>query len=136
MNETDFIRQQLAAERAHLRQILDALPPASAAGAPARPVALYIDWAGRRLLQQFQAHCATLQAVPALGLETTRPLHLQAERLLALMPALTQLEASLDALAGGTFRVSHWRQAAQLNADTILEERRLYAAARGAAGLT
>ncbi len=77
-----------------------------------------------------------LRAAAASGLETTRPLHLQGERLLALMPALTQLEASLDALAGGTFRVNHWRRAAQLNADTILEERQLYVAARSAAGLS
>src|SRR5580692_2373275 len=66
MNETDFIRQQLHLERTHLREILRALRQASAADRPAHPIALYIDWAGRRLINQVLAHQAALQDAAAL----------------------------------------------------------------------
>ena len=56
----------------------------------------------------------------------------QAERLLAVLDAWTE---PLDILAGQTLRIGHWRQAAQLSADSILAERQLYAAARSAVGL-
>jgi hypothetical protein len=35
-------------------------------------------------------------------------------------------------MAGSALRIAHWRRAVHLSADTILEERQLYAAARGA----
>jgi hypothetical protein len=152
MNETDFIRQQLAAERAHLREILLAVPQESGPVKIARPVAAYVEWASRRLLNQLSAHRCALQAVPTIAAAThahlnevstaaiqageaaaAASLNLQAKRLLALLEAWSD---PLDALAGTRLRIAHWRQAAQLSADTILEERQLYAAARVAAGLT
>jgi hypothetical protein len=144
MQETDFIRQQLAAERAHLREILRAVPAEPGPVKPARPVSTYIEWAGRRLLEQLSAHCTALQAEPTIGAgmraqlaaveaAAARALDIQATRLLGLLDAWSE---PLDALAGATLRTSHWRRVAHLSADTILEERQLYAAARGAAGLT
>jgi hypothetical protein len=140
MNETDFIRQQLAAERAHLRAILEAVRHGTAANGAARPVSLYIEWASRRCRQQLAAHQAALAALgnsaatqplsriaAALGTTDANP-----ERLLALLDAWTE---PLDALAGRSLRINHWRQAAGLSADSILEERQLYVAARSAAGL-
>jgi hypothetical protein len=152
MNETDFIRQQLAAERAHLREILLAVHQETGAVRMARPITTYIEWASRRLLTQLGAHDAALQTLPTLGAATraqltqvsaaaaqaadadaTRPANVQVQRLLVLLEAWSD---SLDAVAGATLRVGHWRHVAPLSADTILEERQLYAAARGAAGLT
>jgi hypothetical protein len=149
MNETDFIRQQLATERAHLREILRALRPTTAADRPPHPVALYLDWAGRRLISQVSAHHTALQGAavlaPALREQlaaaanaatqasdagAASPAALRAERLLAVLDAWCD---PLDAAAGTALRIAHWRRAAHLSADTILEERQLYAAARGAA---
>lgn len=152
MNEADFIRQQLAAERAHLREILLAVPQGTGPVKVARPVAAYVEWASRRLLKQLSAHRSALQALPMMAAATraqltevagaaaqaleaaaARSLNVQAKRLLTLLEAWSD---SLDAVAGATLRIGHWRQAVHLSADTILEERQLYAAARVAAGLT
>jgi hypothetical protein len=151
MNETDFIRAQLAAERGHLRDILEAVRAGTLEVGAARPAAAYIEWARQRLVAQLDAHRRALEAMPATGADTraqlaklagaaaglaenatVRPLNGVAERLLALLNAWSD---SLDSLAGRTLRVGHWRQAAQLSADTILEERQRYAAARGARGV-
>jgi hypothetical protein len=135
MNETDFIRQQLAAERAHLREILAAVQRGTPAMANERSVGLYLDWASRRLVQQIAAHQLALGA-PDHGAATRQPAKesaaRHAERLLTLLEAGTE---PLDTVAGRTLRTSHWRQAAGLSADSILEERQLYAAARSAVGL-
>jgi hypothetical protein len=145
MNETDFIRQQLSAERAHLREILQGVQRGSAVPGNARPVQQYIDWAGRRFMHQLAAHQAALAtlaggaAAPGLGALGTAlgkaranvTGRERAQRLLVLLDAWTE---SLDTLAGTTLRINHWRQAAGLSADTILEERQLYAAARSALG--
>jgi hypothetical protein len=147
MNEIDFIRQQLAGERSHLREILRA---AGAADRPSHPVALYLDWAGRRLISQVLAHHTALQGsatlAPALreqlaaaaaaatqagDTDAGRPPALRAERLRALLDAWSE---PLEAAAGRVLRIAHWRRATHLSADTILEERQLYAAARGAVG--
>jgi hypothetical protein len=152
MNETDFIRRQLALERAHLREILLAVPQEPGVVKMARPVTAYVEWASRRLLNQLGAHRCALQAVPAMTAAThaqlsavssaatqaveaagAAALNVRAKRLLALLEAWSE---PLDELAGATLRIGHWRQAAHLSADTILEERQLYAAARVAAGLT
>jgi hypothetical protein len=151
MNETDFIRQQLAVERAHLREILLAVPQEPGPVKMARPVIAYLEWASRRLLNQLSAHGGALQGVPTIGAAARTQLNevsalatrateappaapnAQAQRLLALLDAWNE---PMDALAGTTLRVAHWRQAAHLSADTILQERQLYAAARLAAGLT
>jgi hypothetical protein len=151
MNETDFIREQLAAERAHLRELLEAVRAGTLKVGQAGPAADYIGWAAQRLIAQLDAHRRALEATPATGADTraqlarvaaaaarlaenatVRPLNRMSEQLLALLDAWND---SLDSLAGRTLRVSHWRQAAHLSADTILEERQRYAAARGAAGL-
>ncbi len=132
MNETDFIRQQLRLERTHLREILRALYAAGAANRPAHPVALYLDWAGRRLIDQVLAHQTALQGAAAPDASPPRPLaagHLRAEELLALLDAWSE---PLDAAASQGLSTAHWRRAAHLSADIILEERQLYAAARGA----
>jgi hypothetical protein len=150
MNETDFIRQQLAAERAHLREILLAVRGHGALKVT-RPISAYVEWASRRLVDQLHAHRTALQALPtiaaitraqlnAVGTAATeaaevaaaRSFDVHAKRLLALLEAWSD---ALDAVAGATLRIGHWRQAAHLSADSILEERQLYAAARGAAGL-
>jgi hypothetical protein len=152
MHETDFIRQQLAAERAHLREILLAVPQALGPVKMAPPVTAYVDWASRRLLDQLSAHRTALQAVPTMAAATraqlsevataasqvveataARSFDSQAKRLLALLDTWSE---PLDALAGATLRIGHWRQVAYLSADTILEERQRYAAARAAAELT
>ena len=152
MNESDFLRGQLAAERAHFREILQAVRAGTATVSHSRPVALYIEWARRRLVTQLQAHQTALEALPELpaaaraqlaGMTTAlvavedapHPVPataVQAERLLVLMDAWNE---SLESLVGQTLRTPHWRQAAHLTADTILEERQLYGAARGAVGL-
>jgi hypothetical protein len=150
MNEIDFIRQQLATERTHLRDILRSVRQAAASERPPHPVALYLDWAGRRLIQQVLAHQTALQGqgplAPAMQEQlaaaanaarqasdtgAASPVPLRSERLLALLEAWTE---PLDAAARSQLRIAHWRGAAHLSADTILEERQLYAAARGAAG--
>ncbi len=56
---------------------------------------------------------------------------LRAERLPALIAAWSE---PLETLAGSTLRITQWRQAAQLSADTILQERQLYGAACAAVG--
>jgi hypothetical protein len=116
MNETDFIRRQLALERAHLREILQYLRGASSGARHPRPLADYIDWGSRRLLAQLGEPSGAVTS----------------ERLLALIEIWSE---RLESPAGGTPGIGHWRRAAQLSADSILEERRLYAAARTAAGL-
>jgi hypothetical protein len=149
MNETDFIRQQLATERAHLREILHSVRQASGGHGVAHPVMLYIDWAGRRLVSQVEAHRTALRSAATLNpamqaqliaaatatevAQTGAPgaLPLRAAQLLAVLDAWSD---PLDSAAASLLRVAHWRQAAHLTADTILEERQLYAAARGAAG--
>jgi hypothetical protein len=152
MHETEFIRRQLALERAHLREILEAVRRGCAVGGHSRALADYLDWASQRLIGQLDAHRSALQAAPGLGADTRaqldalsgaavaardggngRPVDLRAERLLALMAAWTD---PLETAAGRTLRVTHWRQAAQLSADTIFQERQLYGAARAAAGLS
>jgi hypothetical protein len=142
MNETDFIRAQLTAERAHLRAILEAVRTGTPNVGQAHAVADYIEWAHQRLIAQLDAHRRALGALPATGADTRAQLASiaaaaagfapTAERLLALLDAWSD---SLDSLAGRTLRVGHWRRAAPLSADTILEERQRYAAARAAAGL-
>jgi hypothetical protein len=135
MNETDFIRTQLAAERAHLREILAAVQGGTPAMADAPSVMQYLEWASRRLGQQIAAHQVALGA-PDQGAAAWQPAQesaaRRAERLLALLETGAE---PLHATAGRTLRISHWRQAARLSADSILEERQLYAAARSAVGL-
>jgi len=149
LNETGVIRQQLAVERDHLREILESVRRASAP-ATARAVCEYIDWAARRLLLQLQAHHDALAGTPDPGPGRAaelarlsgaaaqladragqRPMSERAEQLQALLAAWSE---SLEQRAAATLRVAHWRRAAQLSADSILEERQLYAAARAAAG--
>ncbi|HTV76947.1 MAG TPA: hypothetical protein VMF03_01725 [Steroidobacteraceae bacterium] len=122
MNEIDFIRQQLAAERAHLREILNCVRRETAAGTP-RAILAYLDWAAARLLQRLAAD----QVVAPLPGATAG----RAEQLLALLDATEPPAAA----ANHGVHIGQWRQTARLTADSILEERRLYAAARRAAGL-
>jgi hypothetical protein len=125
MNEIDFIRQQLALERAHLQQILHAVRHGSAGVRNSRAVAAYIDWASRRLLEQLDADART-QWAELSGAA-------QDEHLLARLAAWRD---SLETPAAHTPRIAQWRQVARLSADSILEERQLYAAARAEAGLS
>jgi hypothetical protein len=151
MNETDFIRQQLAAERAHLREILLAVRQERPAANVPRPINAYVEWALPRVLNQLEAHRAALLALPtlsaALRAQLTEvaaaaqvaepvvavPFNVRARRLLALLEAWSE---PLDALAGATLRIGHWRGCAHLSADTIFEERQLHAAARAATALS
>lgn len=145
MNETDLIRQQLQLERTHLREILRALGEAAGSDAPAHPVAVYIGWAGRRLIEQVLAHHTALEDAgtldPALSGQLhalTRAARQARSRATAALPAAelrALLEAwsePLEAATARVLRVPHWRRAAQMTADSILEERRLYGAARAA----
>lgn len=137
MNETDFIRQQLHLERTHLREILRAARPATLGEKPARPVALYLEWAGQRLTQQLLAHQTALHSAPGLEQALRGPLATAASAARqaqeggaeALLNALDAWNERLDAAAARALPVAHWRRAVLLNADTILEERQLYAAA-------
>ena len=143
MQETEFIRGQLTLERAHLREILEAVRRGCPVGGNSRALADYLDWAGRRLVGQLDAHRNALQAAPLLSPDTraqleqlsgaAAQLHGGAERLLALIAAWTD---PLERQAARTLPIAHWRQAVHLSADTILQERRLYTAARDAAGLS
>ncbi len=150
MNETDMIRQQLADERAHLREILQAIRTGTRRPPPPPDLALYVDRAAQRLLTQIEAHRRGLSAAANLPPESraqlenltiaaqaaataaAQPLPPRAQRLLGVLDAWEPL----DALAAKALRVAHWRQAAHLSADSIMEERQLYAAARGAARLS
>jgi hypothetical protein len=125
MNEIDFIRQQLALERTHLQEILRAVCHGSAALRNSRAVADYIDWASRRLAEQLDADARTQRAKLSGAA--------QDEHLLAQLGAWSE---PLESQAGHRLRITYWRQVARLSADTILQERQLYAAARAAAGLT
>jgi hypothetical protein len=145
MNETDFIRQQLAAERAHLREILEAVRHGSDTARRTRPVERYIEWASARLVTQLRAQLTALQAAgaggPALGpdkLAKLEKISTAAARPTetGLLESLAIWGDALDVMAGTTWRIGQWRAAAQLTADTILEERQLYSAARNAAGLS
>jgi hypothetical protein len=146
MNESEFLRRQLATERAHLREILQAAREGSAEISTPQAVANFGDWAGRRLVTQLGIQCEALQAVvdsdaqiraqlaivfsarsAVIACGTMQPLSRVAEPLLALLDAWSD---ALDSLAGSALPTSHWRRAAHLSADTILEERQLYAAAR------
>jgi hypothetical protein len=151
MNETEYVRGQLALQRAHLREIASAVHPGIAPRDHLRPAQLYLDWAGRRLLQQLTLHRTALLALPALppalraqlaqlasataqlSDTTARAPHLHAQPLLGVLDAWSP---ALDELAGTALRLGHWRQAGHLSADTILEERELYAAARGVLGVS
>jgi hypothetical protein len=143
MNETDFIRQQLAAERAHLREILEAVRQGSGASRLSRPVEQYLEWASRRLVAQLRTQFTALQAAgaagPALGPEMLAKLEKIATAAsrateARLLESLAVWGDALDVMAGKALRIGQWRAAAQLTADTILEERQLYGAARAAAG--
>jgi hypothetical protein len=145
MNETDFIRQQLAAERAHLREILEAAREGSGTIRQTRPVEQYIEWASGRLVTQLRAQLTALQAAgaggPALGpdeLAKLEKISTAATRSTdtRLLESLASWGDALDVMASKSLRIGHWRAAAQLTADTILEERQLYFAARDAAGLS
>jgi hypothetical protein len=145
VNEVDYIRQQLAAERSHLRDILAAVRR-EATGRSAGPVTEYLDWAGPRLVRQLTCLQAALAAAPDLpprqladlsGVaqragSATPPVQPQSELLQSLLSAWSE---PVDALAGRTLRTPQWRQVAHLSADSVLAERRLFAAARAAAGL-
>ena len=126
MNETDVIRRQLALERAHLREILQVAAGLGPGVEPPAAVSAYMDWAAPRLVRQLAAHGRAPGRVPEAAVAGTAA---------QLRTLLEGWSAELEALAGGSFPVAHWRQAAGLSADTILEERRRYAAARLAAGL-
>jgi hypothetical protein len=132
MNETQFIRQQLALERAHLREILRAVIQESGPVKMARPVTAYLEWAGRRLLNQLAQLNEGSPVASRTAEAVAAPPDAQAHRLLALLEAWSDPP---EAPAGTPPRIAHWRKAARLSADTILEERQLYAAARTAAGL-
>jgi hypothetical protein len=143
MNETDFIRQQLSAERAHLREILEAVRQDSGARRLSRPVKQYIEWASRRLVTQLRTQLAALQAAgaagPALGPDMLAKLEKISTAVsrcgeTSLLESLASWGDALDVMAAKSLRIGHWRAAAQLTADTILEERQLYGAARAAAG--
>jgi hypothetical protein len=143
MNETDFIRQQLAAERAHLREILAAVRPGLGSGRPSRPVEQYVEWASRRLVTQLSTQLAALQAAGAAGPELGPDMLAKLEQIATapnrsreprLLESLAIWGDALDVMAGKALRIGHWRAAADLTADTILEERQLYFAARDAAG--
>lgn len=147
MNEVDYIRQQLQTERSHLREILQAVRQAGPLK-NSRAVTTYVDWAVRRHLSVLDAHIGALESTAAppvhselskaaasvRGMDTAsgQTLALRAERILAVLDSWTD---ALEATAARALRVAHWRQAARLNADSILEERQLHAAARGALGL-
>jgi hypothetical protein len=131
MNETGYLRAQLALERAHLQVILQAVRQASPTEQAARPVADYLDWASRRLVSQL-ARLSGAAAVRSDGAPAPSD-DVGAEHALALLTAWSD---QLEALAGRTLHITQWRHIAQLNADSILQERQLYAAACAAAGLS
>ena len=128
MNEIDYIRQQLAGERSHLQEILAGLRPA-AHGPQAASVTQYLDWAGQRLALQLATLQSALAAAPDPA-PAQRAGPAQPEQLLVL---LASWEQTLDAPAARALRTAQWRAVAHLSADSILDERRLFAAARAAA---
>ena len=138
MNEAEFIRQQLRLEEGHLRALLQTYVSSER---PAQALTLYVHWAGARLIERVLAHETALQGCPALdaalraalaqALTSARRARCaqgaaRAEQLLALLGAWSE---PLQAAATGLLPTPHWRRVGQLSADSILEERQLYAAA-------
>ena len=129
-----------------MREVLDLLRQDPDHGVFAR--AQYLLWSGARLQSvqaRHQARLETLAPADAAAEATTTALEsLQTalatsnetqlrQALDAGRPALESLLTQadhLDALAAPHYRVEDWRQIGQLSADVILEERRLYTAAR------
>jgi len=160
MNESDYLRQQLAAERAHLRQLLAALRTGPSQALAAR--AHYLAWATPRLLAQYGRHLDLLPGRLAARRQTLPPQAIAgiSTATRAATATLAQLQAALDSpqearlaqalaahlaplatlvkawdepleqLAADCYRIEDWRRAAQLRADDILRERQLFAAAQ------
>ena len=103
MNESDFLREQLAVERAHFREILQAVRAGDAAVSHSRPVALYIEWARRRLVTQLHAHQTALQALPDLAPDTRSQLAVVATALVALEDPHPAPPKDLAAKSGDEF---------------------------------
>ena len=118
MNESDYIRQQLRAERSHLREVLELAPQAPATALAARD--RYLAWGARRQHEIQQRHLALL-AAKAIQVRTASS---------AVLSNLLAATEELESLADPVYGIADWRRAAQLSADAILEERRLYGAAR------
>ena len=127
MNEADFIRRQLALERSHLSEILQAVRRDGALLENSRAVADYIEWGSGRLLATSAPDPDTRGQLAGLSGAD------RAERLLALIAACSD---PVRAEADRTLGIVQWRRVAQLSADTILQERQLYGAARDAVGPT
>ena len=128
MNESEYLRRQLATEREHLRAVLDAR---HAASVPASAGADYLAWAAPRLLALQDRHLQLLSArLPAQALPPAGRIQADTPPDDAALAALLAACETLEALAAGCYRIEDWRQAAQLRADDILRERQLYAAAR------
>ena len=118
MNESEYIRQQLRAERSHLREVSELAQAAPGAALAARNG--YLAWGAQRQREIQQRHLALL---------ATKAIEVRAVSSAALSNLLAAAEA-LETLAEPVYGIADWRRAAQLSADTILEERRLYGAAR------
>jgi hypothetical protein len=136
MNESDYLRQQLATERAHLRELL-ALPRRNAVQTPGEH---YLAWATPRLLAVYERHrallprrlAATAVAPPLPGIDRISTGAGTDDAALAAL--LAAWDTQIEQPAAACYRIEDWRQVAQLRADDILTERRLYSAARAAHG--
>ena len=169
MNEQEFIRQQVATERAHMGATRAALAAALGANYSddvletfARAAARYLGFIVRRFNAQDLEHCAILQARVAATDQADRAilsdlaatLRFSGQAIDALAAAVDAPAAELLAACGAYNRfytevlgsrrhaiyhlferhygIVEWRQASFVDADSILEERELYAAVASA----
>lgn len=128
MNESDYLRKQLSAERAHLAAVLERLrvhPEHAGAGE-------YLAWAAHRLRAVYERHLILLPArlaARALPPPTLPRLGNGGADSTAMTKLLLSWDSAIETPAASCYRIEDWRQVAQLRADDILKERQLYAAA-------
>jgi len=151
MNEIGLLRSQLATERRHVREVANACA-AALSGAPARP--------GDAALETLQAACAEYlgcvlewfdrreQRLGELCVQhaAADPSRMALERLRRAGPALERWRAlaehingpwnarcdAIEALLASNPRVADWRAFCGIDADSVCQERALYARVRAA----
>ena len=150
MNEIELLRSQLATERRHVREIASACAAAHA-GAPARPgdaalealsaacgeyLGCVLDWFDRRdqRLGELYAHPAADSGRMALErLKRAGPAHQAWPALAAFINGPWDARrGAIETLLASNPRVADWRAFCGIDADSVCQERALYARVRAA----
>jgi hypothetical protein len=124
MNELEIIRHQLATERQHVAEVVGAFDDAML-GTGAEAYLDYLAFALRRLESSAASNALThLDAVRRAALKDRAS---RAHEFLQLFNTEWQRHLQeIDAAGSRNLRVAQWRAIAQVDADSILEERKLY----------